>query len=127
MSFPELKDGCLLVNYLGNTPVEYTVDTVPCDPIYKRYTDGSCMKRFLFIFGSREYYSADINQGIENQSFYEKFSDWICSQNDAGILPDLSEGREPVSLKILTGGYVLSADENTARYQIQLQLIYEEC
>ena len=56
LRFPELKNGALLVDCLGSKPVEYTVDTVPCDPVYTRYVDGDCTKQFLFIFASREYF-----------------------------------------------------------------------
>ncbi len=125
MEFPELKDGCLLVDYLGGEAVEYTVETVPSEPVYKQYTDGSCLRQFLFLFASREFYSADVNQCIENLSFYEKFERWIREQDEAGKRPDL-DGRTPVSLEVLTGGYAFDCDAGTARYQIQLRLIYEE-
>ncbi len=121
MQFPELKDGCLMVDYLGDSPIEYTVEPVPCDPVYQKYADGSCIKQFLFIFASREYYGANINQNIENLGFYERFSDWITE----GELPDLDE-RIPVSMDVVTGGYAFDVDANTARYQIQLRLLYEE-
>jgi len=124
--FPELKNGGLMIDVLGAEPVEYTVETVPCDPIHTRYVDGSCLKQFLFIFASREYLGEDVNQAIENSAFYEEFADWIYEQDQSGSLPDLDEGRTPVSIEVLTGGYVLSETATTARYQIQLRLIYEE-
>ncbi len=111
---------------MGDKPVEYTVETVPCDPVYTRYTDGGGVKNFLFLFASRELYSDDIHRNIANSGFYEEFEDWIKIQNDSGILPDLGEKRTPVSLEVLTRGYALSADSNSARYQIQLKLLYEE-
>lgn len=126
LRFPELKDGYLLVDILGDKPIEYTIKTVPCAPVVRKYTDGSCMKQFLFIFASREFFSEDVAQNIENLGFYEKFEDWIKEQNDEGILPDLGDDREPVSIEVLTGGYAFEADTNTARYQIQLRLTYEE-
>ncbi|WP_164170392.1 hypothetical protein [Ruminococcus flavefaciens] len=126
LRFPELKDGYLLVDILGDKPIEYTIETVPCAPVVRKYTDGSCMKQFLFIFASREFFSEDVAQNIENLGFYEKFEDWIKEQNDEGILPDLGDDREPVSIEVLTGGYAFEADTNTARYQIQLRLTYEE-
>jgi hypothetical protein len=126
LGFPELKDGCLMVDILGSEPIEYMVEAVPCDPVYKKYVDGSCIKQFLFIFASREYFSADVNQAVENLEFYEKFSDWIEEQNDSGTLPDLGDEREPISIEVLTSGYSLSEEANTARYQIQLRLLYEE-
>ncbi|MBR6243233.1 MAG: chloramphenicol resistance protein [Ruminococcus sp.] len=126
LQFPELKDGCLLVDFMGNEPVEYTIETVPCDPVVKKYTDGSCMKQFLFIFASREFYSESIAVNLGNLEFYEHFEDWIKEQNDNGELPELSGNREAVSIEVTTRGYAFEADTNTARYQIQLRLIYEE-
>ncbi len=126
MEFPKLKDGCLLVDFLGNEPVEYTVEPVPCNSVYKKYADGDCLKQFLFLFASREYYSEDVNRNIENLSFYEDFSEWIYERNFNEILPDLGDDRTALGIEILTGGYQLSADTNTARYQIQLRLLYEE-
>ncbi|MDE5854209.1 MAG: chloramphenicol resistance protein [Ruminococcus sp.] len=126
MEFPELKDGALLVDYLGNSPIEYTVEPVPCSPVVRKFIDGSCEKQFLFLFASREAYSDDVNQCIENLSFYENFSDWIYEQNNSGNLPVLDGNRTAEELEILTGGYQIYADTNTARYQIQLRLIYRE-
>lgn len=126
MKFPKLKDGALLVDYLGNSPIEYTVEPVPCSPVIRKFIDGSCEKQFLFLFASREAYSDDVNQCIENLSFYEDFSDWIYEQNDNRNFPVLSGNRTAEELEILTGGYQIYADTNTARYQIQLRLIYRE-
>ena len=125
MEYPDLKDGCLLVDFLGDQAIEYSVETVPCNPMFKQYTDGGCMKQFLFLFASREFYSADVNQCIENLSFYENFESWIRANNLAGLLPDL-DGRTPVAIEVLTDGYAFDADSSTARYQIQLRLLYYE-
>ena len=126
-TFPELKDGCLLlVDTLGAKSVEYAVETVPCDPVYKVYADGEKVKQFLFVFASREYLNDDINTGVENLHFYEKFEDWIEHNNCEGTLPQLSGGKISVALEVLSRGYVLSVDDGTAKYQLQLRLIYEE-
>ena len=34
-----LRDGAMRVDYLGEKPVEYTLETMPTDPIMKRYAD----------------------------------------------------------------------------------------
>lgn len=125
MTYPELKDGCLMIDYLGDKPVEYAIEAVPCDPVYRKYTDGGCMKQFLFTFASREVFAADVSCCTDNLAFYEEFERWITGKNNSDDLPDL-DGREPVSIEVLTGGYAFSADGNTARYQIQLRLLYEE-
>lgn len=126
MTFPELQDGCLRVDYLSVEPVEYTIEAVPVEPIYKKYTDGGCIKQFEFIFASREFFSADVNQCIENIGFYESFADWIKANDENEIYPQLGNDKRAVQLEVLTQGYAFGYDEKTARYQIQLRLLYEE-
>ncbi len=125
MTFPELKDGCLMIDYLGDKAVEYSVEAMPCDRIIRKYADGGCVKQFLFLFASREFYSADINQLIANSAFYEKFEDWIL-HTSAETLNSFLDGRCAVSLDILTGNYLYDSGFSAARYQIQLKLIYED-
>lgn len=125
MQYPNLKEGALGVDFLGDNATEYCVEAVPCPPVFRQYTDGDCLKQFQFIFASREWYSADVVQNTENLAFYENFGKWIREQNRSGNLPDL-DGREPFSIEVLTGGYAFDADANTARYQTQLRLIYHE-
>lgn len=125
MTFPELKDGCLMVDYLGSEAIEYSVESVPCDRIYKKYTDGGCIKQFLFVFASREAYGADVNQCIENLAFYEHFENWILN-TEQETLDSFLDGRNAVSLDVLTGGYAFDEDTETARYQIQLRLLYTD-
>lgn len=126
LTYPELPEGQVLVDYLGSEAGQFTIEPMPCDPVYKRYTDGGCQKQYLFLLVSREAYSADLLPCIENEQFFEEFAHWIEVQNRRRILPDLGVERFPVSIEIVTGGYAFGEDANTARYQIQLRLIYEE-
>ncbi len=119
-----LKDGCLRVDFLGDRPVEYTIEVLPCDPVLKRYVGGDTVRQYLFAFGSREYYSQERLQNIENSAFYERFSNWVEKQNLAGNLPELPEGMEAQELKVLSSGYLFDGSMSNARYQIQLQLKY---
>lgn len=123
-SCPLLKDGAIIsVDNLGADPVEYTVDTVPCDPIVIPYVDGSSQRQFLFVFASREYYS-DTIQNITNSEFYDLFSAWVETQNREESLPQLEEYRYPLSVEIVTSGYPYDTGSKTARYQIQLRFTY---
>ena len=63
-------------------------------------------------------------QNIENSGFYEDFLNWIEQENAQGNLPILEGNKEAVELKVSTTGYAFQTDENSARYQIQLKLIY---
>ena len=57
-------------------------------------------------------------------NFYEDFLNWIEQENAQGNLPILEGNKEAVELKVSTTGYAFQTDENSARYQIQLKLIY---
>ncbi len=128
LTYPGISDSDapLLVDYLGSEAGQFTIEPIPCEPIYKRYADGGCQKQYLFLMASREEYSADLLPCIRNEQFYEEFAGWIEAQNKCRNLPELGVDRFSVGIEVQTGGYVFGADAETARYQIQLRLIYEE-
>ena len=119
-----LAEGAFRVDYLGIAPVEYSIDVMPVDPVVKRYTDGSSVRQYLFAFSSREYYSPDRLQNIENSAFYERLSDWCEAKSKARDLPTLPSGIEAEKLQVVSSGYLFDAKMKNARYQIQLRLIY---
>lgn len=119
-----LKDGCLRVDFLGEKPVEYVIETLPCDPIVKRYANGSTVRQYLFAFGSREYYSQERLQNIQNSAFYEKLSDWVEEKDRSQTFPELPDGMEAEGLRVVSSGYLFDGSMKNARYQIQLQLLY---
>lgn len=126
LTYPHLPAGNVLIDYLGSSACEFTLEPVPCNTIYRQYTDGGALKQYLFLLASRFFYADDVRQCADNQKFFEDFAVWVRAQDKAGNLPVLADGRTAVSLEVLTHGYVISEDTGTARYQIQLRLIYEE-
>lgn len=122
---PLLEDGRLNLDYLGADPIEYVVESIPCDPVYTQYTDGGCLWQYLFVFASREAYGTNTVQNLANSQFYEQFAEWLRQNNDADILPRLPAGCTAQTIEPTTGGYVLLEDTNhNARYQIQCRLLY---
>lgn len=119
-----LKDGALRVDYLGEKPVEYTIEVLPCDPVVKRYLGGSTVRQYLFAFGSREFYSQERLQNIQNSAFYERLADWVETRSMSGVLPELPEGMEAQQLEVVSSGYLFDGSMTNARYQIQLRLLY---
>lgn len=119
-----LKDGALRVDYLGEKPVEYTIEVLPCDPVVKRYLGGSTVRQYLFAFGSREFYSQERLQNIQNSAFYELLADWAETRSMSGILPELPDGMEAQQLEVVSSGYLFDGSMTNARYQIQLRLLY---
>lgn len=119
-----LKDGALRVDYLGEKPVEYTIEVLPCDPVVKRYLGGSTVRQYLFAFGSKEFYSQERLQNIQNSAFYERLADWVETKSMSGVLPELPDGMEAQQLEVVSSGYLFDGSMTNARYQIQLRLLY---
>lgn len=111
------------VNYLDGENDSFSIEEVPCNPIIKKYLDGSTLKQYQFVFCGREPYGAEILQNIENSTFYEDFANEIEEKNNNDVLPTL-EGMEATSLEITSNAYTVSVTEDTAMYQINLNLKY---
>lgn len=111
------------IDYIGTDAIEYAIYSEPIDPIYKKYVDGGMIKQFGFTFTTLNYYSAELMQQLENSGFYEEFQRWIEDNNEKGVLPDVHGA---LKIEILTNGYLIDAEIDQARYQIQLKLIYTE-
>ena len=120
------SDALLLVDYLGSEAGQFTIEPLPCDPVFRRYTDGGCLKQYLFLLANRAEYAADLQPCVENEQFFEEFARWIKQQDRADVLPNLGDSRAAVGIEVVSGGYVFSEDTDTARYQIELRLIYKE-
>lgn len=124
LTCPLLGDGKINVDYLPDTPVEYTIDAITGDPIVKRYARGAALKQYLFAFGSRNEYGSDQLQNIENSGFYEDFAAWLAAQDKARNFPTMPAGCTPRRIEAQSTGYLFGADASTARYQVQCRLVY---
>ena len=112
------------VDYLADTTVSYSIEEVPVDPIVKTYVNGDKLKQYVFIFCSKEDYSSDVRQNIENSGFYEEFEEWLSRTTRSRNLPIMSDGKEAQSIKAITSGYAFATDGDKAQYQIQVRLEY---
>lgn len=113
------------VDYLDSESTTYSIEKVPCNPIIKKYVDGSSKRQEQFIFASRESYGQDIFNNLDNINFYEKFANWIEENNNNEKLPIL-DNKESLSLEVTSNGYAFQTDIDKAQYQIQMKLIYME-
>lgn len=116
------KDTIFGVDKLGADPVGYEIAPLSCNPVVKKYVDGSSIRQFQFAFASREVY--DEQQNMQNTAFYEQLQDWLEKQTDIGNLPALGEGKKARDLQILSSGYVYDTGDSTAIYQMELSLLY---
>ena len=109
------------VNYLGENQ-KYSIDTVPANPVIKKYTDGGSLRQQIFVFASQEYYDQETRENLMAAQFYEEFSDWMEGLDK---VPELGVGLKAVRFEILSSGYLYKANTDKARYQLQFRLIYE--
>lgn len=116
-------ENAINVNYLGGENDSFSIEEVPCNPIVKKYLDGSTLRQYQFVFCSREPYGAEILQQIENSTFYEDFANEIEEKNNNDILPTI-DNMEAMSLEITSNAYTVSVTDDTAMYQINLNLKY---
>lgn len=121
---PLLNEGKINVDYLGDKTGEYTIDVMIETPVVKRYADGGSLRQINFVFGSREYYGADILTNLDNSGFYEAFSKWVEGQNKLKVLPSLEGESTAQSIECLSPGYLFDNQADLARYQIQMRLTY---
>mgnify|MGYP007012479988 CR=1 FL=1 len=123
---PLLSEGYMRVDNLGPDPVEYGIAVLPGSPIVKKYIDGSSIRQYLFAVTSREYYSIDMLANIANSEFYEDLADWFEEQNAAKSFPDFGTGKTVQRIELVTSGYLYSTDRKTARYQLEVRIIYHK-
>ena len=109
------------VDFLSNEPIEYVIEPIPIEPILRQYADGSSLRQFVFQFGSREYYGADVIQNMKNTEFYEDFSALIEDNNRKGVLPKINGIQ---SIECLNNGTINEDNTDNAKYVIQMRITY---
>ena len=117
--------GRLDVDFLDENADTYSVDTIPCEEVLKRYKDGGKMKQFQFAVSSRRYYEQNIKNNLSNLQFFEDLTEWIEKQSRARNFPSMDNNRQPLKIVVTSTGYPFDVSEDgKARYQIQLRLEY---
>lgn len=121
--YPDIDNRKINIDYLGDG-MEYSIDPIGVDPIYKRYVDGGCLKQFQFALTSKEAYDGDARTGIANSGFYQNFEEWTEQNNLNDIVPEL-DGHDAIRVEVLQSGYLFSTEVDLGRYQMICRLIYK--
>lgn len=123
----ELNKDYLDVNadWLGIEANNYSIDKIPTDSTIENWIIPFSKKKDIYSLRSREYYSSDVINNLQNIGFFEKLEKKINSNNSKGIRPDI-KGIEKI--ECLTAGAFNSADPSgkTAEFSIQLQITYRD-
>lgn len=114
-------NGPVGVDYLGDEPVSYAIEGGIADPWLVHYVDGGGIKQYNFMMTSREYFGSDVYENMENLKFYEYIAEQIEKNNDLKRFPNIAG---TYKVEVLTNGYIIESGSDSARYQIQLRLLY---
>ena len=110
-------------NMLSNDINNYSLDKIPTSTVVEKWINGFAKYRDVYSFRSRNAYSQDTINNLSNIGFFEEFESIIKSNNKKGVLPNI-EGIE--NIECLNAGTMVSADTNTAEFDIQIQITYRE-
>ena len=117
--------GRLDVDFLDEDADTYSVDTIPCEEIIKRYHDGSAVKQFQFAVSSRRYYEQNIKQNLSNLQFFEDLTAWVENKARVRELPTMGKERTALKIVVTSTAYpFIVTEDGKARYQIQMRLEY---
>lgn len=117
--------GRLDVDFLPEDADTYSIDTIPCEEIIKRYKDGGTVKQFQFAVSSRRFYEQNINQNVSNLQFFEDLTEWVENKARSRQLPAMDKGRTAQKIVVTSTAYpFIVTEDGKARYQIQMRLEY---
>ena len=123
-TYSKLK-GRLDVDFLDNEADTYSIDTIPCEEIIKRYKDGGTVKQFQFAVSSRRFYEQNIKQNLSNLQFFEDLTAWVENKSRSRELPVMDKGRTAQKIVVTSTAYpFVVSEDGKARYQIQMRLEY---
>jgi hypothetical protein len=110
-------------NMLSKNVNNYSLDKIPTASTVEKWVNGVGIHKDVYSFRSRKEYSTNEINNLQNIGFFEIFESTIKSNNKKGVLPNI-KGIE--SIECLNCGAMLSADTNTAIFDIQIQITYRE-
>lgn len=117
--------GRLDVDFLDEQADTYSVDTIPCEEIIKRYKGGGTVKQFQFAVSSRRFYEQNIKQNLSNLQFFEDLTSWVEEKARKRELPTMDKGRTALRIVVTSTAYpFVVSEDGKARYQIQMRLEY---
>jgi hypothetical protein len=109
------------VDMLSNDINNYSINKIPTSNVVEKWVNGLEIHRDVYSFRSRESYSQDVINNLENIGFFETFEQVINSNNKRGILPNI-DGIE--SIECLNSGTMIDNDTHSAIFDIQIQITY---
>lgn len=115
------------IDFLGLPPVQYSIEAEPTQQVVKRYLGGDTVRRFSFALCARYDVLMDADRAA-NAENYEKLSLWLEEQTRRRRLPPMDEGAAAERIEATGSVYLAERedDNNAARYQMQIELLYHQ-
>lgn len=126
LTCPLLEGQRLNTNYLGPEPVEFSLVESPVAPIVEQYLDGSSTRQKAVAITAVQDYSPDLLMQLAASGFWAELSAWIDEQNDLDNLPELGADKTACSVEITASHYIFQTGPQSARYQMQILLTYDQ-
>ena len=124
------RDEWVRIDWLEYEAVSFSISPLPLDNngIIRRDVVGNVEKSYQVMFSVVFDYTPDLQQQIENSSFFEDLDKWLKKNNKERIFPKLEEGRKPISIGINQTPYLfyVPEDNQVARYTTTIDLRYKE-
>ena len=111
------------VAYLGDKSVEYTLTTA--SETHKKDICGGDLVTYKLVFMARMPFGAALGVNVAAAEFFAGLSAWVREQERQHNYPAV-DGYRATQITATNAGVVISAEANSAQYQLQLQLILEE-
>lgn len=124
---PQLDGQRLGVNHLGLDLPEWALIEAPTTPVLRRYANGGQLKQKAVALTAVEDRSPDVLMQLQSCGIWESITQWVQEQNSRRRnLPTLGDGRTCRSVEVTATHSVISTSAQTARFQIQFMITYEE-
>ena len=124
------RDEWVRIDWLEYEAVSFSISPLPLDNngIIRRDVVGNVEKSYQVMFSVVFDYTPDLQQQIENSSFFEDLDKWLKKNNKERIFPKLEEGKKPISIGINQTPYLfyVPEDNQVARYTTTIDLRYKE-
>lgn len=108
-------------NYLSKDVNNYSLDKIPTESSVEKWITGVVLNRDVYSFRSRKRYTNNDIDNLVNIGFFEKFEELIVDKNNKSELPNIDGVEE---IKCLTPGTFVVGKDNTAEFDITLQINY---
>lgn len=124
------RDEWVRIDWLDYEAVSFSISPIPLDNngVIQRDVVGNVEKSYQVMFSVVFNYTPDLQQQIENSSFFEDLNEWLKNKNKQKVFPNLGEGKRAIRIGLNQTPYLFYVPENNqvARYTTTIDLRYKE-